>query len=324
MKGVILMQKLLHKYESYVKELDDLIIKETYSEYDVLNTVIFDLVRSGGKRLRPLLMNLSGKFGGEYNQEKILKVAPALEILHMATLVHNDIIDDARLRRGTRSAQKKFGKNIAVFCGDYLLSQSFNIFVQHLPQEPLLKLSNIIKSICLGEIGQYLNKYNPDITFKQYLRRIRRKTAILFAFSTYLGAYLSGIRGKRLNYLYKIGMEIGMTFQIQDDLLDFSGKKEKLGKDIGKDLKEGIYTLPIICILQEEKEKVYPVLKKEKISQDEFDFILNLVKEKGIKESRKIMKKFQDKVYYYLDLLPDKIVKDDLKLIIEIQFNRKY
>ncbi|MFW6001173.1 MAG: polyprenyl synthetase family protein [Halanaerobium sp.] len=239
-------------YKKIVKKIDENIKSITVSNRAIINYAVDDLIKGGGKKLRPFLLFLAASFG-DYDKKVLLDLGSGIEILHMASLVHDDIIDNAELRRGQKTAQKKFGEKEAVFIGDFLLTKTFDVFFEHLDKDTLKRISKNIRFICEGEIEQAEKAFDFQITIKDYFKRIRHKTALLFALSSYLGAYVSGIRGKKLNILYKFGLEIGMAFQIKDDILDFEGEEKHTGKRSAQDLRKGILTLPVILLLKKEK-----------------------------------------------------------------------
>ncbi len=315
----------LDRFNSLADNLNNLLISHCGSKNQIVNIAVEDLIRGGGKRLRPILMLFAGHFG-DFNEQKMMEVAAGLELLHMATLVHDDIIDDAKLRRGEMTAQSKFGQNIAVFVGDYLLTKSYLMFSRHLSRHSLNRLNKIVKLICEGEINQYQEKYNYDLTVTDYLKRIRRKTALLFGACTYIGAYESGVRNKQLINLYKFGLELGMTFQVQDDLLDFIGSEDKTGKKVGQDIKAGIYTLPLIYLLDSEYvQDIKKILSKDVLSKADFEVITELTFQEGcIEKSRMVGQKFLDRALYYLDRLPEIKARDDLRFIIDWQLKREF
>ena len=317
------LNQILNKHNSSLKKIDENIRKITKSNYPVINHSISDLISGGGKRLRPLMVILSGCFG-DYNS-KILEMAAGIEILHMATLVHDDIIDDAEKRRGNNTAQNKFGNNTAVFIGDFLLSKAFKIFVKHSQKKPMYRLSNIVNTICEGEINQFQNKFNTEISITQYFKRIRKKTALLFGFSTYLGAYESGLRNQELYNLYNVGLNFGMAFQIQDDILDFQGQEKIMGKEIGQDIDSGVYTLPLVIALKNDNNNyIHNLLLKDNLKKEEINYIINRVNEIGIKPSKNIMRKFLKKADHHLDKLNNIQAKIDLKEIINCQYSRNF
>ena len=315
-----------NKYETAVKEIDKKIIEVTQTNNKLISEAVTDLVASGGKRLRPIMVGLASSFG-KVEEEKILEIAAGIEILHMATLVHDDIIDEAELRRGEVTAQKRYGKKMAVFIGDYLLSSINSVFERQLSSASRVKLNKIVRMICEGEIKQFQNKYNYNITINQYLKRIRRKTALLFGLSTYLGAYESKVKDKKLHHLYNVGLEMGMAFQIQDDILDFTGNKEVVGKKLGQDLISGVYTLPVILLLHNEeyRKKVINIVSDKSKLENDFDYLANMISDSNVLEqSKELARRFIDKARYHLEELPENEAKDYLHKIIDKQLGRKF
>ena len=312
-------------YQKICNELNKNILEIAKSKRPIINQAVEDLIKGGGKKLRPFLMFLSASFG-DYDKEKLLQLGSGIELLHMASLVHDDVIDNAELRRGNETAQKKFGKKEAVFIGDFLLSRTFNIFFEYLDKNLLRKMNKNVRLLCEGEIEQSEKRFDFQIGIRDYYRRIRHKTALLFALSSYLGAYVSGIRGKRLNVLYKLGLEIGMAFQIQDDLLDFEGNEKDTGKLLAQDLKEGVITLPVILLLnKDEYRNKYAEYNKTILDDKIVEEIIADVKKSGVlEESRDILHVFINRVKKYLVQLPDNKAKRKLKKLIEVQVERKF
>lgn len=316
----------MNRFQETINELNDFMIIHCKSKRVTLDAAVTDLVNGGGKRLRPILLMLAGNFG-ENDSEKLFSLAAAVELLHMATLVHDDIIDEARLRRGELTAQEKFGKKVAVFVGDYLLTKSYTLFAKYLSEHSLSKLNKIVKLICVGEIDQFEEKYEIDLSLIDYMKRIRRKTALLFAISSYIGAYESGVRGKLLYNLYSFALEMGMTFQIQDDLLDFTGSELKTGKKIGQDLAAGIYTLPVIYLMKKSdySQETKKLLSKDVMNAEDINKISEMVIESGaVDESKLLASKFLKKAKENLDNLPDIKAKEDLKYILDRQLKRQF
>jgi len=313
-------------YKKMVKEIDENIVRLTSSHRKLINEAITDLVNGGGKRLRPVLMLISASFGN-YDKEKLLNLAAGLEILHMASLIHDDIIDDANLRRGQITTQERFGKNTAVFIGDFLLTKTFSVFIDHLDEKVLAKMNKIVRLLCEGEVEQEEKRFDFSIDLTDYLRRIRRKTALLFALSTFLGAYQSGKRGKSLHQFYKLGLELGMAFQIQDDILDFTGDEVRTGKKSGQDLLSGVVTIPVIYMLDknEYRQKAIPLLEKDILSYEDVNQLMDLCRASGsIEESQELLKRFIDRVLYYFEPLPETKVKKRLQKIIDFQLERNF
>jgi len=313
------------KYKDIKNKVDERILKITANKNEIIQEAVTDLVNAGGKRLRPILVILASRFG-EIEDEKVYNIAAGIEIIHMSTLIHDDIIDEADLRRGEKTTHKRFGKKMAVFIGDYLISRTLDIFEDNLSKKSRKKLNKVVSLICEGEIKQFQNKNNIEISTLDYFRRIRKKTALLFGLSMYIGAYESGIRGKKFNHLYNFAIEMGMAFQIEDDLLDFQGKEDVTGKNVGKDLESGIYTLPVVLLLNNKKtkEKTKEILRNENkvIARKKIIELIN--KYDMIGESRSIAEKFVKKAKNNLKELPDNKTRKFILKIMERQIDRRY
>jgi heptaprenyl diphosphate synthase len=220
----------------------------TSSQVDVLNEINEHLHRAGGKRLRPALYLLcAGNRPGA--PHKVLPIAVAIELIHMATLVHDDVIDNAATRRGVPSANARWGNNAAVLGGDYLFAKAFSLLATLSGHEVLKILTDAICAMCEGEITQIRDSFNPWVVEEGYLQRIAQKTAQLIGASCQLGAMTAGLAAEEAVSLYQFGFGIGMAFQITDDILDVTASAEQLGKPTGNDLRQGVLTLPVIRAL---------------------------------------------------------------------------
>lgn len=247
------MKKLWEHYPQLKEELDQF---ESYflatltARQALIDKAVGDLAKAGGKRIRPALVLASSQFS-RLSMEEVLPLAASVEIMHMATLVHDDIIDESHLRRGIPTTQAKYGKEVAVFTGDYLFSLSFLMLAGKAEPELLKRMAKAIKYICEGEIDQYENRFNLDVSIMKYFRRIRRKTAILFQASCFTGVFKTKLSNKQKYILSKYGKYLGMIFQITDDLLDIDSTEEQAGKPVGNDFTQGVYTLPVVFALQD-------------------------------------------------------------------------
>lgn len=205
-----------------------------------------------GKFFRPTLVLLSTKLGGNGNLEKAISVGVSIELIHAATLIHDDIIDEATVRRNQKTVNSKWGNAISVIAGDYLLSKAFNI-VARLDEPKILSIfSKTARMMCEGEIIQLANAYNFEVTVKEYLGIIKRKSAYLISDCCAVGAMLGRLTQERVSRLAAYGLNLGMAFQIVDDCLDLVGDEDDLGKSIGQDMDKGKLTLPIIFLLKNE------------------------------------------------------------------------
>ncbi|MFD3158343.1 polyprenyl synthetase family protein [Haloimpatiens sp. FM7330] len=303
------------------------IIKKNIKGSDIyFKDSIEPLVEQGGKMLRPAFLLLGGKFG-EYDAEKLQNLAGVVEMLHLATLIHDDIIDDSKLRRGCESIQSKYGKDFAVYAGDYLFSQSFNMLSKYeYTTENMKNISKVITKICMGEIRQHYFRYTSKVDFKKYIRIISGKTAALFALSFILGAKESNCEDGLVKILGRIGYNIGMAFQIIDDLLDYTGNADKVGKSVQNDLKQGYYTLPVIFAMKEDKKgELAYILDNSSFNKEDIEKIIELVKKyNGIENSKKLVQRYTVRAFKNVERLPECESKQILKEVIEKLIHRKY
>ena len=225
--------------------IDTLIRTRLASDVVLINQVAEHIVSAGGKRLRPMLVMLAGRATGAIGAEHH-QLAAIVEFIHTSTLLHDDVVDESDLRRGRSTANAIWGNAASVLVGDFLYSRSFQLMVE-LDRMPVMRiLADTTNRIAEGEVLQLLHVRNPDTDEAAYLNVIERKTAVLFAAGTRLGALASGADEATQQALYDYGMQLGYAFQIADDVLDYSGDADALGKNLGDDLAEGKATLPLI------------------------------------------------------------------------------
>jgi octaprenyl-diphosphate synthase len=225
--------------------VDALIRRRLASDVVLVNQVAEHIVAAGGKRLRPMLLLLAARALGHGGADAH-QLAAVIEFIHTATLLHDDVVDESDLRRGRKTANALFGNAASVLVGDFLYSRSFQLMVE-LERVPVMRiLADTTNAIAEGEVLQLLHVRNPDTDEPAYLQVIERKTAVLFAAATRLGALLAGADAALQQRLYDYGMALGYAFQIADDVLDYSADETALGKHLGDDLAEGKATLPLI------------------------------------------------------------------------------
>jgi heptaprenyl diphosphate synthase len=298
--------------------------KSSNSSEKTIERALLDLIESGGKLLRPAFVLLGGRFG-EYDQKKHTTLGAVVEMLHMATLVHDDIVDDAVLRRGRETIQSKYGKNYAVFMGDFLFSRCFTLLSNNTSMENMRMLSKVISKICVGEIEQFSSKFDPNVSTKKYLKRIDAKTATLFSISLSAGAVEAGCDKMLANKLGRIGHNIGMAFQIIDDILDYTGEQGVVGKPVCNDLKQGIYTLPLIHALEKDNGELKELLDRESYSDEEIrQIIATTEKYGGVEWSRKLALEYTEKAFKGIKALRDNEAKRILNEVTEKLLIRNY
>ena len=266
--------------------VEEKIKSKLLSEVDLVQEMTDYHIETGGKRLRALLTLGSAKLCGYTKGGRDINLAACVELIHSATLMHDDVIDVADLRRGKKTLNSIWGNQSSILIGDYLLSRCFEIMVEDGNLEILKLLSSASAQIAQGEILQLQHKGEIDMLEETYLKIISSKTAALFSAATKVGAILSNTESREKDALDFYGKNIGLTFQIADDTLDYNSELKIFGKKIGKDFFEGKITLPIILLFQKinnvEKKRIDSFFKQEIRSDSDLSYTLNLIKKYNI------------------------------------------
>lgn len=321
------MSKFWEDYPDISEELNSIknIIKDNVkSSEKEFDQAIFPLVEAGGKMLRPAFLILAAKFG-DYNRERMHNLGAAIEMMHMATLVHDDIVDESKLRRGVETVQHKYSKEYAVYIGDFLFCQCFIMLSGYAySTENLRDISKAISKVCMGEIRQYNIRYLRNTSLRKYIKVISGKTAALFYISFYTGAKESKCSEKTSKLLGRVGYYIGMAFQIIDDLLDYSGDVNNLGKNAQSDLVKGYYTLPLIYALAEDsKNEISAILDNTSLNDFDVKQITTLVnKYKGIDKAQNLADKYTKKAFDFIEKLPECESKRTIEDVTQKLLNR--
>lgn len=301
---------LWNSYPSLKKELEaTLDIMQTsinLANKDV-ETLIIEMIRSGGKLLRPAYLILFSKFGKHPDTDKIIALAASIETLHTATLIHDDIIDEANTRRNLPTVQAKFGTDVAVYAGDYLFVSCFKILAHHASSIKSMELNiNSMEKILNGELGQMDHRYNYHMTTEDYIKNISGKTAELFSLSCFLGAYEGNASNSLAQKAKEIGLNIGLAFQVLDDILDYSQSSDLLGKPVLEDMTQGVYSLPLLCAMKTHSSKLKPLLdKKEAMTSEDTHKVYEIVHQaNGVTEAYKIAKEFTNNALKMINKLP--------------------
>ncbi len=283
------------------------------STQPILEDAAIHLLKAGGKRLRPVFVLLAGKFG-TYDVRSLANVAVGLELIHMATLVHDDVIDNSDRRRGNPTVKAHFGNRVAMYTGDFIFAQALSV----LSEVPDLRahqiLSAAIEHMCMGEIEQIRDLYSLAQNLRNYLKRIRRKTALLIEMSCALGAIVSNSDASIIRTLQRFGYYAGMAFQITDDILDFTASAERLGKPIGGDLRQGNITIPVLYALRDSDQRdelrklISPTQTTEQVIR-----AITIVKESGaITSAQALADRYLKKADRALASLPATPTRDSL------------
>jgi len=275
-------------------------------DFPRLSKLLAHSLKDGGKRIRPALVLLSGKFY-DYDLSYLLPMATAVEILHTATLVHDDAIDNSAVRRGRPTINKVWGEDKAILLGDYLLGKSQELVADTQNLRVIRLFAQTFMTISSGELNQAFSAFNLEQTRQQYLQRISSKTACLLSLATESGAILSQAPEKSVKALKGYGHNLGIAFQIVDDILDFIGTEEEMGKPIGSDLAQGTLTLPAILLLERYPED-NPVrrLFQNEDRQRNIELAMELVRNSSItEECYAVASDYCARACHNLSLLPD-------------------
>ena len=299
------------------------------SEINLIHKMTEYHIKSGGKRIRPLLTLASAKLCGYKNGNRDINLAACVELIHNATLLHDDVIDNSDLRRGVKTANSVWGNQSSILVGDYLFSRCFEMMVEDGSQEILELLSSTSSRIAQGEVLQLEYKGEIDLLEETYFNIINMKTAALFAAASKVGACLANKSKKEKDALESYGKNLGLAFQIADDALDYFSSKTIFGKEIGKDFYEGKTTLPLIIIFQrgnnEERSFLKEIFKKKKRNEDDFSETLALInKYKAVQASFKRAEYFVNVSYDALGIFQHSEEKNVLQNLTEFSLNRSF
>ena len=317
-----LLSDKLEKVETLIKE-------RLKSDVNLIEKMSDHHLNSGGKRLRALLTLESAKLTGYKADNRDINLAACVELIHSATLLHDDVIDESALRRGVKTTNSIWGNQSSILVGDYLLSRCFEIMVDDGDLEVLKLLSSTSAKIAQGEVLQLQHKGEADLLEETYIEIINLKTASLFSAATKTGACLSRSNEKEKKALESYGRNLGLAFQIADDALDYYAKEKLFGKEIGKDFFEGKVTLPLITIFQkgneEEKNFLNEIMKKEKRTEEDFSETLALInKYKAVEATFKKAEYFVNVSFDALAIFPDTEDKKILQNLTSFSLNRSF
>lgn len=319
------LKMLYSDLKSDLEVIENELAAAVNSSSHLLNEASLHLLLAGGKRIRPVFVLLSAKFG-DYSIESIKQVAVSVELIHMASLVHDDVIDDAETRRGRETVKSQWNNRVAMYTGDFLFAKAIEYITAVKNTYAHEVLSNTMVELCIGEIIQIEDKGFVDQTVRDYLRRIKRKTAILISASCELGAISSGADEKTIKHLKRFGYYVGMSFQIIDDILDFTSTEEELGKPAGGDLLQGNITLPVIY--SKTDPAVYPLLKRVfdgDIEEKDMELLLKEIRQsEGIKRAKQVSNMYLQKALHEVKQLPSNSAKKSLQNVALFMSKRNF
>jgi len=319
--------------KDFLSETEALILSILENNTFPLREEVGRLVESGGKMLRPALVYVGGEFGlnpdrkkwSKKQEKRLVHIAAAIELLHTATLIHDDILDRASHRRGIPTLHQTLGTTNAILAGDWLLSRCYRIIAQYVHPSRAVLLAEFVSAICKAEINQDLTKYTFALSRRRYLQTIAGKTAALFALALHIGAAETGCSAFTTQALRRTGYNLGMAFQIIDDILDYESSLEELKKPVGNDIREGLCTLPLIYALEEKGEKIRPLLSDIRAHPDSVGSVLNLVHETdAVKRARKDAEHYTRLAHAEISRMPEGKPRRDLELIVNSLLVRTY
>jgi len=309
--------------------VDEKIKSRLESDVDLIDQMVVHHLRSGGKRIRALLTLGCSKLCGYSKGLRDVNLAACVELIHSATLLHDDVIDKGTIRRGKKTTNKIWGNQSSILVGDYLLSRCFEIMVEDNDHEVLKLLSSTSSKIAQGEVLQLQHKGEIDMLEEIYLKIIGSKTAALFAAATKVGGIITNKNNKEKDSLQFYGKNLGLTFQIADDTLDYNSNLNLFGKKVGNDFFEGKVTLPSILVYQQanisEKKLLKKIFKQDERSEEDFKMMLKLIsKYKIIHQCHKKAEHFINLALNSLSIFRPSKEKSILKNLISFSLERSF
>jgi len=306
------------------KAVDELMISCLQSKASIINDLGHHIIQSGGKRLRPLIVLLVAKSCG-YTGKDHIPIASIIELIHTATLLHDDVIDNAEQRRGNKTANNIFGNEAAVLAGDFLYSRAFQLMTKHATPPMIQILADTTNAMAEGESLQLMDKYNSNAQEGRYLSIIQAKTAKLFEAAAQLAALLGETTEEQQKAMARFGLHLGTAFQLMDDVLDYQSDPNKTGKNLGNDLIEGKVTLPLIYILNNGSESEIRLVREaiEKGNPDQFPQIQKMIELSGGLEYTRDLAKFEaERAEKELQVLPESKYREATKALTRFAVER--
>lgn len=274
------MNFVLNLLNDEILRVEEQFRKDLASRVPLIRKVGEYVLASGGKRVRPMMLLLSAKLAG-YQGESHVGLASVVEFIHTATLLHDDVVDSAVLRRGQDSVNAVWGNEASVLVGDFLFAKSFSIMVREGNLEILKTLSDATTQMAEGEVLQLISTCDVDLDEERYIEVVRNKTAVLLSAATRCGALLGACPSEQEEALSAYGMDLGIAFQFMDDALDYVADQTEFGKECGHDLLEGKVTLPLIHTLKrcnaEERKKIAGIIEQETLPDEDLKYIVGLI-----------------------------------------------
>ncbi|MFD2117496.1 polyprenyl synthetase family protein [Paenibacillus yanchengensis] len=320
-------QPLYEQLHLSLEEINEMLLNIIRSDQELDHTSelyysIERMIAAGGKRLRPIMTLIGGRFGNPERIHLVWKAAGLLEYMHMASLVHDDVIDESELRRGEQALHAVTDIETAVHAGNYMIARA----LEWCSDEELLEedfftgaeLAALITELCVGEYNQLQHRFDFDMTFEQYLEKTKRKTALLMGACMSAGAKAAGAAEEVAQKLYEFGESLGIAFQIYDDLLDFTSKSEEIGKPAGADLRSGQLTLPVLYALDDEKQAVVLRELHEASQEEDFAIAVQMIEQSdALERSRQTAQQYVEQAEHCASYFADHPHYCDLQVLVQ-------
>jgi octaprenyl-diphosphate synthase len=325
---IITLQDVLKEYRSDMERMERRIHESLGTDVPLIQQVSKYILGAGGKRFRPLLHLLSARLCGyrEHNAEYIL--GSVVEYIHTASLLHDDVVDEAKIRRGRSAANSLWGNQASILVGDYLYSKALYHAVRMHNQRVMDVLSETTTTMSEGEVLQLMQIQNADITEADYFRLVECKTGVLISASCRLGAIISKAPLSQEDALTAYGKKLGLAFQITDDTLDYAADQKQLGKALGKDLDEGKVTLPLIYLIRKaddaERGRLRDILQAEAVTEQDLAYTLGLMETYGaVDEALTLAQAFSNEAKAALAIFPDSAPRQALTALADYVVQRE-
>lgn len=304
--------------------VNQFILAQLHSNVALIENIGHYIIDAGGKRMRPVVVLLSAR-GCGYRGHDCIPLAAVIEFIHTATLLHDDVVDMSSMRRGRLTANEQWNSPSSVLVGDFIYSRAFQVLVELGNMQIMEVVADTTNIIAEGEVLQLLNKHQTATGEEDYMNIIRNKTSILFQAAAHCGAILAGAEESQQDSLKRVGMHLGMAFQLMDDVLDYDGDSQAMGKNVGDDLAEGQPTLPLIHAMRQCPEDQARILRESlrEGSTSQLEEVMRIVRHSGALEYTRSLAKEQARLARQcLQELPRTAYRDSLEQMIELAANR--
>ena len=320
--------KMFDLIKGDLQELEKALVEAVTSSVDIITEIGTHLVAAGGKRLRPAAFLLAARCGKDFSLERAMPLAVALEMMHMASLVHDDVIDSADTRRGAATANAKWGNQISILAGDYLFARAFSLVADKGYSTRVdVELARLISDLASGELIQNKEIYNASCDVEEYYQRIAKKTANFIAIACELGGDVAELSEDYIKGLYDYGYNVGMAFQLTDDLLDLTSSTDTIGKPAGNDIRQGIVTLPTIRALEvsPDKDELHSIVTDRDMTDEMLQRALDIVRATdGLDYTQQQVQRFLEAA---VKALPEEMpadIRENYEMLASFIGGRKY